>query len=188
MSAATQLDPRLMTIEEFARRPDSGHFEELVRGRVVRVASPKPYHGFIRVNIGVLLSGYARANDLGYVMSNDSGVITERDPDTLRGADVCFYSYARVPKGSLARDAYLEVPPDVVFEVFSPSDRWPKVLAKVAEYLEVGVPVVCVLDPADRALHLYTPEGPSRRVGEGDELILSGALEGFRIAVGRFFD
>ena len=32
-------------------------------------------------------------HDLGHVLSNDSGVITERDPDTVRGADISFYSY-----------------------------------------------------------------------------------------------
>ena len=44
------------------------------------------------------------------VTVNDSGVVTERDPDTLRGADVAFYCFARVPRESLPRARYLDVP------------------------------------------------------------------------------
>ena len=48
-----------------------------------------------------ILGNHVYDNDLGRVLSNDSGVITERGPDTVRGADVCFYSFVRVPKGPL---------------------------------------------------------------------------------------
>ena len=47
-------------------------------------------------------------------------------------------------------DRYLDTPPDLVVEVFSPSDRWPKVLAKVAEYLDAGTTIVLVLDDPRR--------------------------------------
>jgi hypothetical protein len=45
------------------------------------------------------------------VLSNDTGVVTERGPDTVRGADISFYSYARVPKGPLP-DRYLGLADD----------------------------------------------------------------------------
>ncbi len=93
--------PAGMTIEEFVRRIDPVEPEELVRGRVVRMNPPKPYHGWVCLKVGRTLGQHVDEHDLGYVLSNDSGVITERDPDTLRGADIAFYSYAKVPKGSL---------------------------------------------------------------------------------------
>ena len=34
-------------------------------------------------------------------MSNESVVVTERNPDTVRGADISFYSFNRLPKGPL---------------------------------------------------------------------------------------
>ena len=181
--------PPPMTVEEFARRPDPGYPEELVRGRIVAMNPPKPYHGYVCLNAGRILGNYVEEHDLGYVLSNDSGVITERDPDTLRGADVCFYSYAKVPKGTLPRDRYLDVPPDLAIEVLSPDDRWPKVLAKVAEYLNAGVPVVGVLDPEHLTMHLFEGDRPVRILSEGDELALPSLLgEDFRVAVRRFFD
>ena len=176
----------LLTVEEFSRRPDPGYPEELVKGRIVRMSIARPYHGLVCGNVSVIVGSYAKSHHLGYVLS--TGVITERGPDTVRGADVAFYSYNRVPKGSLRREEYLDVVPELVFEVLSPDDRWPKVLAKVLEYLAAGVSVVCVLDPSRRNLHLYEGEEPVRILSEHDELTLPTILGEFRVAVRDFFD
>ena len=71
----------------------------------------RPAAGMGQVCYNVAVSDgaiHADDHDLGHVLSNDSGVITERGPDTVRGADVCFYSYERVPKGPLP-PGYLDV-------------------------------------------------------------------------------
>lgn len=178
----------LMTIEEYSRLPESGTPTELVRGRIVRMNPPTSYHGWICLNVGALFHHHVREHDLGYVLGNDSGVITERDPDTLRGADVAFYSFAKVPRGSFPKTGYVDVPPDLVIEVRSPDDRWARVLAKVAEYLNAGVGVVGVLDPVGRTLHLYEGDRPVRILGEDDEFIPPELLGDFRVAVRRFLD
>jgi Uma2 family endonuclease len=100
---------------------------------------------------------------------------------------VSYYGYAKLPKGAPLPEGYPHVPPDLVFEVISPHDRWPKVLAKVAEYLEAGVAVVALLDPERRTLRLYDGDQPDRILVESDELTLPDLLGDFRVAVGRFF-
>ena len=176
----------LITAEQFADRPDPGHPEELVKGRIVTMSPPGARHGQICYRIARILGNYAEEHDAGHVLCNDSGVITQRDPDSVRGADVAFYSYTRLPRGPLPA-AYPAVPPDLVVEVRSPSDRWPKVMAKVAEYLEAGVGVVCVLDDTSRTAQVYDPENPVRILNETDDLAFPELLPGFRVAVGRFF-
>ena len=114
-------------------------------------------------------------------------MITERGPDTVRGADISFYSFARVPKGPLP-DRYLETPPDLVVEVLSPSDRWPKLLARVAEYLDAETTVVLVLDDQRRMAHLYRADGTTHLLGAEDELSIPDLLGDFRVSVGRFFE
>jgi Uma2 family endonuclease len=136
----------LITAEEFGRRPDPGYPEELVRGRIVPMPPPKRRHGQVCGKIVGILSRHMDRHDLGHVLSNESGVITQRGPDTVRGPDVVFYSYARLPKGPL-HDEYGPEIPELVFEVRSPGDRWPKLLEKTAEYLAAGVLCVVVLDP-----------------------------------------
>ena len=126
-------------------------------------------------------------NDLGRVFCNDTGVITERGPDTVRGADVSFYSYARVPKGPLPNH-YLDVPPELVVEVLSPDDRWTKVLAKVAEYLQVGVLMVVVLDGERKSAHVYEADAPNRTLSSDEEFSFPDFLGNFRVLVRRFFE
>ncbi len=187
MSTASLSTPHLMTAEEYAQRPDPGYPEELVRGRIVPMPMPRPRHGEICARAARIFGNCTDERDLGRVMSNDTGVITERGPDTVRGADVCYYSYARVPKGRLP-DKYLDVPPDLVVEVVSPSDRWPKVLAKVAEYLDAGTSVVIVLDDKRQLAYLFQADGTTRILAPDDELTLPDLFGDFRVKVGRFFE
>ena len=105
----------------------------------------------------------------------------------MRGADISFYSFARVPKGPLP-DRYLDTPPELVVEVISPSDRWPKLLAKVAEYLDAGTTVVLVLDDQRRLAHLYRDDGTTLVLGEDDELTIPDLFGDFHVKVGRFFE
>ncbi len=176
----------LMTAEEFGQRPDPGYPEELVQGRIVGMPPPDRKHGFVCLKAGRILGNFVDEHDLGRVMSNDSGVITERGPDTVRGADVCYYSYARLPKGPLATGYGPEVP-ELVVEVCSASDRWLEIHEKVAEYLGAGVLIV-VLDPKPQTAHVFGADGPPMMLGPEDELVVPGILEGFRVRVGRFFE
>lgn len=186
MATASPLQSAL-TAEEFSRRPDPGYPEELVKGRIVRMPPPGSRHGFLCSEFAWLLRSYLEEHDLGRVVTNDSGVITQRNPDSVRGADVAYYSYNRLPRGPLPV-GYPEVVPELVVEVRSPSDRWPTVLAKVAEYLDAGVGVVCVLDDASRTAQVYDAERPVRILNEGDELRFPELLPGFAVNVRRVFE
>jgi Uma2 family endonuclease len=187
MSTAPASSAVLLTAEEFAERPDPGYPEELVRGRIVSMPAPKPRHGEICNRTGRILGDCAEGRNLGRVLSNDTGVITERGPDTVRGADVSYYSFARVPKAPLP-DRYLDVAPDLVVEVLSPSDRWPKVLSKVAEYLDAGTTVVLVLDDQRRMAHVYRADGTTRILAAAEDLEIPELFGDFRVRVGRFFE
>lgn len=100
---------------------------------------------------------------------------------------MAFYSYERVPEGPLPW-TYLSVAPDLVFEVLSPTDRWSKVQVKMAEYLEVGVRAVCVVDDDTRSVHVFRPDHPMRVFNVADEFGLPEILGDFRVKVDRFFD
>jgi len=91
---------------------------------------------------------------MGRVVSNDGGIRTERDPDTVRGGDVAYYSYARVPQGPLPA-GYLDVVPDWCSRSRSPTDRWSRLITKAGEYLEAGVTVVCLLDQVSETVQVY---------------------------------
>ena len=178
---------KFMTIEEFVRLPNDGPPTELVRGRTVEMNVPKPRHGQVCSRVDRIIGNHVDANELGQTVSSDSGIITQRNPDSLRGANVAFYSYKRVPKGPLPA-GYLNVVPEIVFEVLSDDDRWSQVLEKIAEYLNAGVDVVCVLDPKERTLQIYTADQPAQTLAADDQFALPKHLSDFSVAVARFFD
>jgi Uma2 family endonuclease len=182
MATATDL----LTAEQFGTRPDPGYPEELIQGRIVTMPPPTPRHGQICSKVDRLLGTFADEHDLGHVLRNDSGVITERDPDTVRGADVSFYGYAKVPRGKI-RKGYLDVVPDLVVEVRCADDRWGDILAKINEYLDAGVVVVIVLDPEPERAYVFRSDQPPRMLGPDEELTVSDLLGDFRAAVRRFF-
>ena len=186
-TATAPVPKSLLTAEEYEKLPDEGIPTELVRGRVVEMNMPAPRHGEICVNITLLVGPHVRTQGLGRLVSNDSGVITERGPDTVRGGDVEYYSYARVPKGPLP-GGYLDVVPELVFEVRSPGDRWPRLIAKAAEYLEAGVSVVCILDQVSQTAHVYRAEESPMILKRDEELSLPDILGELRVAVRRFFE
>jgi Uma2 family endonuclease len=179
---------KLMTIEEYARLPDNGRPTELVRGRVVERNLPIPRHGQICSRVGRIIENYADEHDLGDVVGNDSGVVTERTPDSMRGPDIAFYSYARVPRGPMPARGYLDVTPELVVEVRSPDDRWAEIWEKVAEFLNAGVQIVCVLDDDTRTARLYSADQPERVLHKDEELAFPGILGDFRRRVGDFFE
>jgi Uma2 family endonuclease len=188
MTPATIPSPRLLTAAEYARLPDDGRKTELVRGRIVEVPPTYPFHGFVCGKIYKYVERFVEAEKLGRVMTNDAGVLTERDPDSLRGADVCYYSFQRLPLGPIPEEEYFTVAPDLIFEVLSPSDRWPKVMDKISEYLEVGVTVVCVVIPSDRTAVVYRNAPKPEPFAADAELILPDVLPGFRIPLRQFFE
>jgi Uma2 family endonuclease len=178
---------RLLSAEEYGRLPDDGRKTELVRGEIVEVNMPYPRHGQICARIAYLIQRFLDDHPLGHVVTNDSGVVTEHNPDTVRGADVAYYSYARVPPGPMPRNQYLTVVPELVIEVRSPTDRWRAVIDKVNEYLTAGVDAVCVVDdPTERAL-VFDDDGihPWDRDGT---LEFPKVLPGFSVPVRRLFE
>jgi Uma2 family endonuclease len=178
---------RLLTAEEYFLVPDNGKPTELVKGVIVEMSLPMPRHGQICARSSYLLQRHQEDNPSGHVVTNDSAIITERGPDTVRGADIAFYSFAKIPAGEMPI-GYVDIPPDLAFEVRSPSDRWPRIIRKVSEYLESGVTLVCVFDDATRTAHLSHAERGTIIIASDGELDLSEVLPGFRVPVRKFFE
>lgn len=143
-------------------------------------------HGAICSRIARHVGNHVDESSLGTVLTNDSGIITGRAPDTVRGADVAYYSYARVPRETEPR-GYPRVAPELVFEVLSPSDEWAEALAKVAEYLKAGVVTVCVVDPETETVIAYYLNKIEQAFRGDDALVLPDVLPVLSIPVRKLF-
>ena len=124
---------------------------------------------------------------MGRILTNDTHFITRRQPDAVRGMDVAYISYARLPRGPLPRGP-LEVAPELIVEVRSPSDAWTDVFAKVEEYLAASVSVVLVLDPEKGTISACR-KGPTQEdFNIGDTLTVPDVLPGFAVEVAWLFE
>ncbi len=174
-----------ITAEEFALMSDpDGSQMELVRGEVVVMPLPKGRLGIVCGKVGFLLGSHVRPMKLGWLTSNDSGVILERDPDTVRGPDVAFWSITRQPE---VPEGYFEIPPDLAVEVLSPDDRRAKVREKIREYLANGVKLVWLVDPESRAVTVYAGSIRGTELDSTDTLDGGDVLPGFACQVADLF-
>lgn len=188
-TASTQAPaPGLMTAEEFVKLHGHESGVELVKGRLVRLPMAGGKHGEVCGTAYAVVREFVRPRGLGRVMSNDTFVRVGANPDTYRGADVCFISYDRLPKDQETPAGPLELPPELVIEVRSPTDRLNQLGAKASEYLEAGVSVVVVIDPKTESAAIYRPDEFPLRMHNGDELTLPDVLPGFAVPVRRFFE
>jgi len=183
---STLLESRLLTAEEYGRLPNDGRLTELVRGRIIELNRPFTSHGFYMNRIDYLMTQFVEQHRIGRIVVGDAGMVTQRDPDTVRGPDLAFYSYQRIPSGSLP-DGYWPASPELVIEIRSESDRWKDILQKVAEYLSANVLSVAVIDPARQQVHLFS-DAETTVLNATDLLTFPEVLPGFEVVVGRLFE
>jgi Uma2 family endonuclease len=176
----------LMTFEEFDRIHGDDLGLDLVEGRVESQGMPHVLHGKICVKLSMHVGGFVEANDLGHVCSNDTYVRIRRNPDTVRGADLFFISYTRLPRDA-DQTVVTEYAPELVFEVLSPSNRWSEVERKVQEYLSVGVVAVVILEADDRTATVFRRDELKQVFDNGDEFSVPDVLPGFSVPVRKLF-
>ena len=160
---------------------------ELVRGEIVPRSPGGILHSQVTMNAARLLDSHVRPLKIGRVLTGEAGVIVARRPDTVRGADVAFISYQRLPRG-LSEHGFLKQPPELVIEVLSKDTSWTKMEEKVADYHAMGVDLVWVLDPQTVTLRAYPRgEGPLL-LRDTDTATADPHVPGFSVSVGAFFE
>jgi Uma2 family endonuclease len=178
---------KLLTADEFAKLPDpvDGSKQELVRGEVITMPPPSFVHGKVQGRVYFVLETFDRTANQGHVVL-ETGVNTEVDPDTVRGPDVAFWKYSRLPADSHP-EVYAKVPPDLCVEVLSPSSTKQKMNRKIREYFASGVGMVWIVDPDQRTVTIYRQPGEGRVLWDDATLTGEDVLPGFSCPVAELF-
>ena len=142
-------------------------------------------HGAIVIKLGRLLGSYVEAKRLGLI-GTEIGFRLSRDPDTVRGPDVAFIAKSRLPKEGIPKK-FADFPPDLAVEVLSPEDTASELLRKVEEYLQGGVPLIWVVDPATQTVTVYRSLQDVRIVSSDQQLEGGEAVPGFQCKVADLF-
>jgi len=133
-----------ITVEEYlstAYSPDCDFVDGVLEDRHVGERD----HSRLQLAIGAWF--YARRKELGIEAFTEQRVRTS--PSHYRLPDVC------VTLG-LPDEQVFTTPPFLCIEILSPEDQMGRVLAKISDYLNFGVPYVWVIDPRKRKGTVYT--------------------------------
>ena len=158
---------------------------ELVEGHIVPMSPANWKHGVLVGELTGELRRYANPLRLGRVLSGEVGIYTGRDPDTVRGADVAFISNERL--ADVQSKSFLDVAPELVVEVISPSNTWQEMREKLEEYFEAGVEQVWIVEPKPRRVLVYRDATTAEALSKTDTLHGTGVLAGFKLALSDLF-
>ena len=154
---------------------------ELIRGEVIRVASPGIEHSRIQALVAHHLSRFITAQPQrpGEILTEIDCLI-ERDPPTIRRPDVAFATRERLASDD---DRRLACAPDLVVEIVSPSDRSGEVADKVQAWLRAGSRAVWVVEPRMSVVVVHRPGRAPLPLGLADAIDGGEVLPGFELAV-----
>jgi Uma2 family endonuclease len=183
---STIASKKLLTAEEFFLLPDpvDGSQQELVRGEVLTMPPPGGLHGVTCSKVDRKLGIFIDAGPGGTLVCNDAGFITERAPDSVRGPDISYWCKERLKEVPVG---YIEIAPDLLVEVLSPSNTTKQILAKLREYFARDVRLVWVIAPEDRTLTVYRTAEEGRLLHETATVTGEDVLPGFTCRVSDLF-
>ena len=83
--------------------------------------------------------------------------------------------------GAGKRKAFWHLCPDFVIEVKSDSDRVKALQIKMREYLEQGAQLGWLIDPENKTVEIYRPDGNVEKRAHLDKLEGEGPVSGFAL-------
>lgn len=171
-----------ISADELLRMPDGNRFE-LVNGELVE-QDMGAISGWVGGQAFAKLNDYCKAHGgtafgdgVGYQCYAD-------DPDRVRRPDA---SYLRPGRLAEIPDGHMTIAPDLVVEVVSPNDLYRDVESKVDEYIEAGVQMVWVINPANRSVRVFRQGRPLMELRSPDDLTGDDILPEFRCLVSELF-
>jgi Uma2 family endonuclease len=173
-----------ITVDEFCRWMDETVNAELVNGIVTMKPPPTDAHEDLFGWLFKVFGQYVEQEQLGKVRGSRSGV--EISPTSLREPDILFFSNARldrIGKGGV------HGAPDCVIEIVDSNKARRDAVSKQAQYEEIGVGELWVVDlPRKELRHFLLETGRFQQlpVDPGGEAVLRLA-PGFRLRVAWLF-
>lgn len=148
-----QPQPGTATMGDLLRLNGKGGMFELVDATLVEKAMGWR-ESLIAGLLSELLRQYLREHDLGLVSGPDGFMRILKSQ--VRGPDVAFISWDRLPGGTVPEEAVPEIVPDLAIEVLSEGNTYAEMSRKRREYFHAGVRQVWMVDLNERTVAVYT--------------------------------
>lgn len=128
---------------------------------------------------------YLETNRLGVATGPDG--LTRLFADTVRGPDVAFVAWDRLPNGRIPREPVPDLVPNFVIEILSSGNTYSEMSRKRREYFHAGVQLVWMVEPRDRTVTVYKSSTDVTVVREGGVISGDQVLPGWTINTADLF-
>ena len=188
-----ELKKKKITLADYLLMPQLNQPYEIIDGEMMPSPAPTLAHQIVGANVFSPLSQYVKTKGLGVVLFAPVDIILQRDPLRTRQPDVLFIHRDNLPGTSLddlEELQLLEITPDLVVEVLSPSDTKKVLVGKLADYQRIGVKECWLVSREAHSVEvLRLSAEKSERAGLYGlgETVCSEALIDFRLTVEAIF-
>jgi Uma2 family endonuclease len=194
MTRATRQPPSAgeLTFEEYLRQPMTKRRQEVIDGVTIVSPTPTVWHQRLSMRLARSCEDHVSQHNLGLIVPAPIDVLIRKAPKLrTRQPDLLFLGAAKLAGLDLKRTNILEVAPDLVVEIASPSDRPGAWAEKLADYAAIGVREVWRVDPEAETVEVLAPDGGAYRQSglfRRGEVIASAVLPGIALPVAAVFE
>ena len=153
--------------EAYLRWEDDLTHYEIIDGEVHLLPTPILKHQLVQAKLMDRIRSYLNLNRLGELLAAPFDFVVRREPLRTRQPDLFFLSSARESEWrDRLTEPRLEIAPDLVIELLSPSDTYQRWKEKLQDYHQLGVREVWAVDVAAGEIEaLVREEGGYRSLG-----------------------
>ena len=142
----------------FCVRNSEYRIERAADGKVIILSGTGGRTGNRNSDLTAQIHLWARADGRGVAF--DSSTLFRLPNGAMRSPDASWVSRQRLASLSeREKEKYLPLCPEFVVELTSPSDQFPAVAEKMAEWIANGCLLGWILDTRQRQVHIYRPSG-----------------------------
>ncbi|HZO29617.1 MAG TPA: Uma2 family endonuclease [Chloroflexota bacterium] len=175
---------RRITLEEFLAMPEQKPELELMDGEVTPKMAPVTEHVVLQLQFRDLVDDFARPRKLARAFPE----LRESYAEASTIPDVSVYTWDRLPRspsGGWNND--VRNPPDLAFEVRSPSQSATDVLVRCLWYVANGARVSIYADPTERLVVVFRPLAEPIVLVHAGTVDLSDVIRGFALDIAELF-
>jgi Uma2 family endonuclease len=182
-----------LTYEAWRALPEMKQRYEIVDGVLSMPPAPTPDHQWIILELSVRLRSFVSERRLGVVLAAPVDLLIRREPLRTRQPDILYLSAERTGirgRAELQGLQFLEIPPDLIVEVLSPSNSRRDIESKLEDYRRIGVRECWLVSPEVETVELLnlTAEGTTTSAIFGvDGTLRSEALGDFTLPIRDIF-
>lgn len=161
MAIAVKTVSEVLTYEQYRTEGEIHARYDIVDGIRMHMPGPNWRHQRIVDNITELLRRFEKTSRLGMAVSAPFDVLIRYQPLQVRQPDVLFITHARLNwGGGIPDEGILEIAPDLVVEILSPSETTRIRSDKIADFQAIGVRECWVVHPGTQTVEILrlTPE------------------------------